>query len=450
MASRKLGSLKSTDLVLITSVTLTTDVAGVLPVANGGNGSGSYTDGQLLIGNTSGNTLTKATLTAGSGITITNGNGSVTIAASGGSGSVATDTIWDAKGDLAVGTGADTAAKLAVGANGTVPTADSTQTTGLIYALPAIELPGGRLTLTTVTPILTSDVSSATTVYYTPHLGNNIPIYNGTNFINTAFAELSGALDSSSGHTGYHQSGKLFDFFVYNDSGTIRLGSGPAWTSGTSRGTGAGTTELELKNGIWTNKNSITLRFGSSSGNTTSVAANCATLAGTVEMSADGTTKFMLANTPTSAPQNMLVCNAYNLVQFNILVTDTTDTWTYTTNTIRQKRADANNQVNLVACLPGLHGVSLVDAAVSQNSSTDRTNSIGYDSTSAYATGVLNGYGPTLGVAIGHDAKLNHVPAIGHHYYTPLERSTAVGTSTWYGDGGVAYIQSGLTGKVWL
>jgi len=59
-----------------------------LPVANGGTGETSYTNGQLLIGNTTGNTLTKATLTAGTGITITNGTGSITIAASGGTGDV--------------------------------------------------------------------------------------------------------------------------------------------------------------------------------------------------------------------------------------------------------------------------------------------------------------------------------------------------------------------------
>lgn len=55
-------------------------VTGVLPVANGGTGQSSYVNGELLIGNTTGNTLTKATLTAGTGITITNGNGSITIA----------------------------------------------------------------------------------------------------------------------------------------------------------------------------------------------------------------------------------------------------------------------------------------------------------------------------------------------------------------------------------
>lgn len=52
-------------------------------VAGGGTGQTSYTNGQLLIGNTTGNTLTKATLTAGTGISITNGGGSISIAATG-------------------------------------------------------------------------------------------------------------------------------------------------------------------------------------------------------------------------------------------------------------------------------------------------------------------------------------------------------------------------------
>ena len=64
---------------ITTTGTLT--LGGTLAVANGGTGQTSYTDGQLLIGNSTGNTLTKATLIAGSNITITNGAGSITIAA---------------------------------------------------------------------------------------------------------------------------------------------------------------------------------------------------------------------------------------------------------------------------------------------------------------------------------------------------------------------------------
>ena len=54
--------------------------ATTIDVAHGGTGRSSYTDGQLLIGNSTGNTLTKATLTAGSGIATANGAGAITIA----------------------------------------------------------------------------------------------------------------------------------------------------------------------------------------------------------------------------------------------------------------------------------------------------------------------------------------------------------------------------------
>ncbi len=56
-------------------------VTGTLPVGNGGTGQTSYTNGQLLIGNTTGNTLAKGTLTApAAGFSITGGGGSITFA----------------------------------------------------------------------------------------------------------------------------------------------------------------------------------------------------------------------------------------------------------------------------------------------------------------------------------------------------------------------------------
>ena len=54
-----------------------------LPVLSGGTGQSTFTNGELLIGNTTGNTLTKALLTAGANITISVGAGSITIAVSG-------------------------------------------------------------------------------------------------------------------------------------------------------------------------------------------------------------------------------------------------------------------------------------------------------------------------------------------------------------------------------
>jgi len=80
--------LKANGGLVIESTELAVDlgasgITGTLAATDGGTGQTSYTDGQLLIGKTDG-TLAKATLTASTGITITNGDGTITIAASGG------------------------------------------------------------------------------------------------------------------------------------------------------------------------------------------------------------------------------------------------------------------------------------------------------------------------------------------------------------------------------
>jgi hypothetical protein len=59
--------------------------------AYGGTGQTTYTDGQLLIGKTDG-TLAKTTLTASTGVTITNADGSITISATGLGGTVTSVT----------------------------------------------------------------------------------------------------------------------------------------------------------------------------------------------------------------------------------------------------------------------------------------------------------------------------------------------------------------------
>jgi hypothetical protein len=69
-------------------------------------------------------------------------------------------TILDAKGDLIVATAADTPARLAVGSNDTVLTADSSTATGLKWAAAA----GGKL-LQVVNADTNSAVTSSSTTY---------------------------------------------------------------------------------------------------------------------------------------------------------------------------------------------------------------------------------------------------------------------------------------------
>lgn len=83
------------------------------------------------------------------------------------SGDVATDTIWDVKGDLAGGTGADTAVRLAVGTNDQVLTADSAEATGMKWATPATgSTSSARVRRDTDLPItVTTDIVWQTEVF---------------------------------------------------------------------------------------------------------------------------------------------------------------------------------------------------------------------------------------------------------------------------------------------
>jgi hypothetical protein len=95
-------------------------------------------------------------------------------------GDVATDSIWDAKGDLAASTGPDASDRLAIGANAQVLTVDSAEATGMKWSTPGTvtndlvwdakgDLVGGtgsntatRLTIGTNNSVLTADSTEAT------------------------------------------------------------------------------------------------------------------------------------------------------------------------------------------------------------------------------------------------------------------------------------------------
>lgn len=118
------------DTTTISGLTVATDeiwsAAGDLAIGTGNNSA------TVLNIGTSGYVLTSNGTTA---------SWQETTTVSGGSGDVSTDNIWDAKGDLAVGTGSNTSVRLPIGSNGYVLTADSNEASGIKWA--AISSNGG-------------------------------------------------------------------------------------------------------------------------------------------------------------------------------------------------------------------------------------------------------------------------------------------------------------------
>lgn len=184
--------------------------------------------------------------------------------------------------------------------------------------------PQGYLTLTSGTPVIPSDVTAASTVYYTPFVGNIIPIYNGTSFNPTVFTEVQCALVAA------HAANNIYDLFVFNNSGVLTLVTGPAWSSSAagsgSRGTGAGTTQITRVNGLWVNSVSMTGRNGST---TYTVPANQGTYVGSIYI--DATLGQVSCYRTAGQSRKWGVFNAYNRTPVMLQVTDSTASWSTTT-----------------------------------------------------------------------------------------------------------------------
>jgi len=207
-------------------VDLAADVTGDLPLANLAQASAAS---KLLGRGSAAGAGDYQEITLGTGLSMSG----TTLSATGGSGAVATDTIWDAKGDLAVGTGADTAQKLTVGSDGKTIVADSTQTTGLAWKTRETvvkDICGGRLSLESAVSVSSSDQSGKSTIYFVAHTSNEIALYDGTEWVPRTFNNISVAVPSTLF--------KVFDIFAYDNSGTVTLEC-TDWNQSTAAVTGA-------------------------------------------------------------------------------------------------------------------------------------------------------------------------------------------------------------------
>ena len=284
-------------------------------------------------------------------------------------------------------------------------------------------IPQGRLTLATATPVMTSAQTAKTTVYYTPYLGNLVSIPGASGFVAVPFAELSNDLTASStGKAGpaAATTNSNYDLFVWNDAGTLRLTRGPAWSSDTSRGTGAATTEIERISGLWRNKVAITNGPG----------AGLGLYVGTIRTDGSSQANWQPGGAAAGGTAALLnVWNAYNRVFVSGVVSDTTASWNYTTFTWRSADNSTGNRVSFIVGLQE-DFISACYQVGALNSSGNSFNAgIGYDSTTA-PSGVTGAGNSTVQTEIM--ARCQQQP-LGFHYFQALELSAAVGTSTWYG-----------------
>jgi len=123
--------------------------------------------------------------------------------------------------------------------------------------------PQGYLTPTAGIPIILADAVAATSVIYEMFVGNLVPTIQNGVITMRAFAPFTLTLNNPN-----HAAATLYDVFLWDIAGAITIGTGPAWANSgagtSSRGTGAGTTELVRTNGLWVNAVSMTTRNGAS------------------------------------------------------------------------------------------------------------------------------------------------------------------------------------------
>lgn len=165
----------------------------------------------------------------------------------------------------------------------------------------------GRLTLTTGVPVPTSPETAATTIYWTPFLGNTVALYSGSVWVSFEQSQLSVAVPATT-NTAY-------DVFLDYNSGTPAL-SLLAWTNLTTRATA-----LTTQDGVYVLTGDTTKRYVGSF-RTTGVSGQ----------------------TESSLTKRYL-WNYYNRINLELFVSDAAASWNYTTATIRQANGAATNQV---------------------------------------------------------------------------------------------------------
>jgi len=176
---------------------------------------------------------------------------------------------------------------------------------------------------------------------------------------------------------------------------------------------------LQLKSGVWTNKNALTHCYNNST-DEGSISANEATYLGTIYATANGQTGMAFKPAAAAGGSNptLGLYNAYNRVTYLSRNQDSTTSWTYGTSTWR---ASDNSSSNRVTYVDGL-GQSLVSASFTQlaQGGTSISAAWGIDRDSTSATPATLGQF-SFTTAGGGAVTTAFTPSIGLHYIQEVE-----------------------------
>jgi hypothetical protein len=334
---------------------------------------------------------------------------------SGGSSNSFSTIAVSGQSDIVADSSTDTLT-IAAGSNITITTNAGTDTLTIASSggggttIPAIN--GFRLTLTTGVPVTTSDVATSSTLYCTPYKGNQISLYDGVSAWTTVSSvEFSLALSGLTANLPY-------DVFCYNNAGTATL-EFTAWTNATTRATA-----LTYQDGILVKTGATTRRYLG--------------------------TFYTISTTETcDTARQRFLWNYYNRAERKLKVTDTTDSWNYSTAAYRQANNSATNQIEVVVgVFESFASFTLIARAI--NSTTASANcavGIGVNSTTTNSADILVNANCTNTIGGQPTAFLSHGVS-GYTYYVWLEYGNGSLTQTWYGDSGVAFLQTGMLGNI--
>jgi hypothetical protein len=273
---------------------------------------------------------------------------------------------------------------------------------------------GGRLTLTTGTPVTTSDVISATTIYYTPYVSNKIALWDNTNTTydsgTAGVWRLYTFTEPWLGLSGL-TAGKNYDVFLYINNTTFTLELGSAWTNDTTRATA-----LCFFEGVWLKA--------------------CDTKANKGRRYL-GTIRATAATMTQDSMSKRFVWNVQNQVPIRDVANDATTSWTSSDNG-SWSAVNGGNAAWKHEFVVGLSEKTIRAKATALVGSAGYALSIALDSSTAVDRSIASIATSGTGAGSGSQvfSELYSQPGIGYHYTQAIQSSVSAGAVTAYGVNG--------------